>query len=252
MAATYQEHIPSPRLLDYVECFWSLEATSDAPQLVVPDGCMDILMRFGRTAYTVDVVGSMTRSERAVIRAGESFLGIRFKPGRLPLLADIDCASLVNRTNSFRDSRSYKVGETLLRVGRDCCIEEKIELLERALVVSSDPLSGHLAIDVLVASEGSTSAAELADLANLSERQLRRQFINLTGLPPKLLARVLRFRKAYGALQSKSAMGLAAIAIDCGYTDQAHFSHEFKEFVGCTPTSWQSQHGDVRFLQDGA
>ena len=252
MAATYQEHIPSPRLQDYVECYWSLEAANDAPQLVVPDGCMDILMRFGQDAFTVDVVGSMTRSERAVIRAGESFLGIRFKPGRLPLLADIDCASLVNHTISFFDSQSYKVGETLYRARRDYCIEEKIELLERALVVHSDPSSGHLAIDALLASEGSISAAELADIANLSERQLRRQFISLTGMPPKLLARVLRFRKAYGALQSKSAMGLAAIAIDCGYTDQAHFSHEFKEFVGCPPTTWQSQQDDVRFLQDGS
>ena len=252
MAATYQEHIPSPRLQEYVECFWSLEAASDAPQLVVPDGCMDILMRFGQATHTVDVVGSMTRSERAVIRAGESFLGIRFKPGRLPLFADIDCASLVNRTISSLDTQSHKMGETLLRVRRDCYIEEKIQLLERALVVTSDPLSGHLAIDALIASEGSTSTAELADIANLSERQLRRQFISLTGLPPKVLARVLRFRKAFGALQSKSAMGLAAIALDCGYTDQAHFSHEFKEFVGCPPTTWQSQQDDVRFLQDGA
>ena len=235
-----------------MECFWSLEAASDAPQLVVPDGCMDILMRFGQATHTVDVVGSMTRSERAVIRAGESFLGIRFKPGRLPLFADIDCASLVNRTISSLDTQSHKMGETLLRVRRDCYIEEKIQLLERALVVTSDPLSGHLAIDALIASEGSTSTAELADIANLSERQLRRQFISLTGLPPKVLARVLRFRKAFGALQSKSAMGLAAIALDCGYTDQAHFSHEFKEFVGCPPTTWQSQQDDVRFLQDGA
>jgi AraC-like DNA-binding protein len=43
------------------------------------------------------------------------------------------------------------------------------------------------------------------------------------------------------------------LALDCGYFDQAHLIHEFREFSGLTPTAYEAQRttfqNHVTFLQ---
>ena len=238
MTASYQEDAPSSRLAEHVECFWSLEATAATEQWVVPDACMDILLRLDKSVYAIDVIGSMTQSELAAIPAGHRYLGVRFKPGRLGQVVPVDSSSLVNSAQSLQTYFDQRDVGFCKKLGRAHSTQEKIELLERLLVVQADPLPAQRALDALVAKDGDMCTEELADLAALSERQLRRQCVGLTGLPPKVLARVLRFRKAYQSLQSDAAKSLAEIALDCGYSDQAHFSHDFTRFAGCPPGAW--------------
>jgi AraC-like DNA-binding protein len=53
------------------------------------------------------------------------------------------------------------------------------------------------------------------------------------GLPPKTLARIFRFRRALELLGRGS--GLAELAYDCGYYDQAHLNRDFRQFTGTSP-----------------
>ena len=243
MTSVYQEFRPSSRLEEHVECFWSLEAAADTRQLVVPDGCMDILLRMHKDVYAIDVIGSMTRTEQATIRSGHTYLGVRFRPGRLREIALVDCSKLVNGAEPLQNVLNINISQFSECISRASAKEEKIELLERVLTIKSDPLSGQRAIEALVVEEGNISATELADIAELSQRQLRRQCILLTGMPPKVLACVLRFRKAYRTLQSEPRTGLAEIALDCGYFDQAHFAHDFARFAGSAPSSYAKKMG---------
>ena len=86
---------------------------------------------------------------------------------------------------------------------------------------------------------GQISMDELADAASLSPRQFRRICLERTGLSPKHLARVLRFRQA-----AKYASGQhpdwADIAVASGYYDQAHLINEFKELAGLSPSQFSS------------
>lgn len=238
MTAIYQEYRPPSRLAEQIECFWSLDAMAVTRQLVVPDGCMDILVRMNGAVYAVDVIGSMTRTEHVSIRSGHTYLGARFKPGRLSQVAPVDCSKIVNGSEPLQNALNVCVSVFADRIGQASSAEEKVEQFERALSVRSDPLMGQRALEALVAKDGNVSAVELSDIAGLSERQLRRQIIQLTGLPPKAMARVLRFRKAVSLLQARPALGFAGVALDCGYSDQAHFSHDFAEFAGCSPSSF--------------
>src|SRR5262249_3411363 len=70
--------------------------------------------------------------------------------------------------------------------------------------------------------------------AGLSERHLRRACIERTGVSPKYLRRILRFREAAQRLRGGQP-SWAQFAAACGYYDQAHFIREFQEFAGCTP-----------------
>jgi len=79
-----------------------------------------------------------------------------------------------------------------------------------------------------------TLAAELG----WSHRQLISRFREEIGLAPKTVARVLRFDRAVAALGSSTSRGLAEIAFDCGFFDQAHLNREFRELSGTTPTAF--------------
>ena len=69
-----------------------------------------------------------------------------------------------------------------------------------------------------------------------SERYFSRQFEEQIGLTPKMLGRILRFHRAVRRLSGRGEVRLVELALDCGYYDQAHFTHDFREFSGVTPS----------------
>jgi AraC-like DNA-binding protein len=79
-------------------------------------------------------------------------------------------------------------------------------------------------------------AAVAAELG-VSARQLQRRVADAVGYGPKMLARVLRFRR----LQSLPPSPLVELALAAGYADQAHMTAEVTKLAGVSP---------VRFLKD--
>ena len=67
----------------------------------------------------------------------------------------------------------------------------------------------------------------------VSERQLRRRFVDAVGYGPKTLARVLRFQR-FLALAGEGEE-LARLALAAGYADQAHLTRETRRLAGRTP-----------------
>jgi transcriptional regulator GlxA family with amidase domain len=91
------------------------------------------------------------------------------------------------------------------------------------------------AIAWLVENRGQVPVEDLADSASLSPRQFRRICLERTGITPKRLARVLRFRQALAYVDRERPADWAQVALDCGYYDQAHLINEFREFSGLAP-----------------
>jgi AraC-like DNA-binding protein len=94
-------------------------------------------------------------------------------------------------------------------------------------------------------SGGGTPIAGLAAELGCSRRHLARCFGAEIGLPPKALARVLRFERAVGLLRAGD--DLADVAYSCGYYDQPHFNRDFRELASTTPTDYVA-----RIIHDGA
>ncbi len=96
-------------------------------------------------------------------------------------------------------------------------------------------------------------AAELG----CSRRHLNRRFAAEVGLPPKALARQIRFARVCARVRQEPA-AWARLAAEAGYCDQAHLSRDFRELAGTTPTDFVARLlpgggvvGDgVPFIQD--
>jgi AraC-like DNA-binding protein len=88
----------------------------------------------------------------------------------------------------------------------------------------------------LSSTAGRAKISDLVQKIGWSERYFSRQFEEQIGLTPKVLGRILRFHRAVRTLTRPAEVRLAELALDCGYYDQAHFTHDFREFSGITPS----------------
>jgi len=89
---------------------------------------------------------------------------------------------------------------------------------------------------------------DLADELGWSHRRLIARYRDSVGLPPKLVARIVRFERLTALLSNDPGAGWAQTAIACGYFDQAHLAREVRELADITPTELRVQ--TVNSVQD--
>lgn len=90
---------------------------------------------------------------------------------------------------------------------------------------------------VLEERAGAISIAALRERTGWSKSRFTATFKEQVGVPPKVLARLLRFRRAIELVHGES-LPLAEIAHTTGYYDQPHFSAEFREIAGFPPSDF--------------
>jgi AraC-like DNA-binding protein len=83
---------------------------------------------------------------------------------------------------------------------------------------------------------GRVRVEALADELGCSRRHLTRSFREDVGLPPKTIARILRFQQVTAGL--RAGRPLADLAERAGYADQPHLNRDFRDLAGCTPTEY--------------
>jgi AraC-like DNA-binding protein len=93
---------------------------------------------------------------------------------------------------------------------------------------------------------GDIRVAELAARLDCSRKHLAVMFNREIGLPPKTLARILRFDAAVHAMKRGRFGSLAELAFSCGYADQAHLTRDFSRIAGEPPLQLLT-----RILPDG-
>lgn len=89
----------------------------------------------------------------------------------------------------------------------------------------------------LSATDGRLAVGQLAAELGCSRRYWAATFNEQVGLPPKTVARLLRFQAVRRRLQSEPGR-LAEIAADCGYCDQSHLDRDCRDLAGITPSDF--------------
>jgi AraC-like DNA-binding protein len=110
-------------------------------------------------------------------------------------------------------------------------------LLARLGEAEAPPASLAWALSRLHETRGGLEIGSLTAELGCSRRYLIGLFNDYVGLPPKLLARILRFEHAL-ELADGRGLGWAEIAQRCGYYDQAHMIGDFQQFTGHSPTAY--------------
>ncbi|MPZ48027.1 MAG: helix-turn-helix domain-containing protein [Dehalococcoidia bacterium] len=128
------------------------------------------------------------------------------------------------------DERLYEAGTWEARFAiLDCFIEDRFTLAS-----SPDP-GASWALKRLKATGGRARIGGLATALGSSDRGLIEAFREEVGLTPKTIARIIRFNRVTHLMMEGGPRTWLDIAYDCGYYDQAHLIHDFKQFAGLTP-----------------
>ena len=230
----YCELAPAAAFARWVECGWFVESAAEVTNhRVPPDGCIDIIYdrRDGLRA-----IGAMTTEQRFAYPENTCIAGIRFRPGMAGPFLGVPPAELTDRSAPLEEICSGRARELHHRLDDAISIRDAVRILLTNLPLpAAAPNPVQRAIESAAAAKGNVDPGCLAGSANLSPRSFRRRCLEESGLGPKRLCRVLRFRHACILARGSARPDWAAIAVDAGYFDQAHFIHDFREFTGLTP-----------------
>lgn len=94
------------------------------------------------------------------------------------------------------------------------------------------------AIERMEAVTGNIRIGDLLRELGLTERKFRIDFQTLIGLTPKIFCKTLQINKAFNQLLMENGGDLASVATQSGFSDQAHFTRAFGDFLGKAPVAY--------------
>jgi len=100
----------------------------------------------------------------------------------------------------------------------------------RWVFVARDYLHAHVAEPITL--------SRLSQVSGVDRFHLARTFRRVLGMTPAEYVRHLRLESGCRALV-ETDQPIVEIALDCGYSSQAHFTHAFRAHVGATPAAYR-------------
>nr|WP_286206491.1 helix-turn-helix domain-containing protein [Sessilibacter corallicola] len=87
--------------------------------------------------------------------------------------------------------------------------------------------------------EQGKAPGKLNESIALSQRQMERQFKLWLDMTPKYYQRILRIKKTINFLRENKDANLAEVAVQFGFSDQAHMTREFRTIASITPGKFE-------------
>lgn len=246
---------PKRRLSNEIQGVWSASVSPQSEKSVQrwlhSDACSGILFIFDREINLNEVllpqgVYLLPVSKQAQLIAlppGAKLMGVRFHPGvsfgifgtlyqqptslKLDVKDDFtaDLDSLYWRLATLEGY--YAQITALYRWLHKTIIPAKV--VPYSLTHALNVLNHH--VDVAALNQG----------VSLSQRQIERQFQQWLSMTPKYYQRLLRVKNTMSTLKQGDTLPLVTIALEQGFTDQAHMTREFKHIARITPKEYRKR-----------
>lgn len=234
---------------------------SDDPRFVNGKHVQPLLPNYGSMVFmrnvTVDFNGIVSDG-LTLLGANQKTIGLTtlsgwfdgmlldFEPGGMYALLGIDLQQLVEKVLTAADSDDQGLLQ-LDRLFKQASQPQKTAQLIDAFFLGHLPRKedfNYMRLRKVIAAcdeaKGNISAAEIASVACLGERQFLRVFRTYVGIPPKQFIRLRRFHSTLQHMQRNAATGqsidLMQIALQHGYYDLSHMAMEFQQ-MGCVSPS---------------
>jgi AraC-like DNA-binding protein len=242
---SYRERIPAREIAGHVSCVWIQHVGAAGPAYehrTVPNGCVEISYAVGSDVIAVS--GPQRGPTVAALAPGSTVVGIRFHPGVASSFLGLPAFELVDHrvaVDRLWGRSATTLAERLAEAGSPQAAARVLEqeVVRRSQDVIDDDPVVTAAISRLQPWRPDNIGVWMAGLF-ISPRQLRRRFVAALGFGPKRLHRILRFQGflALSQLRHGNHRGLARLAAEAGYADQAHLTRECSEFTGLTPRAF--------------
>ena len=235
----YAETAVPPDLASDIVCFRTMHNDQDAgtfAQHLLPDLTVDIVSLNGGPLF---VMGPPTSATQLALPSGTRLAGVRLRAGVARRLLDSSPADLLDSIAPLDTTIRTKLRDAA--AGTDRSVHATIaSLLRRQIAMNegqADPAI-RSAVEWL-AGNLRGSLTDLSAHVGWSARELRRRFVAVIGVGPKLVQRILRVQRVL-RLVHKSDMSLSGLALECGFADQSHLTREVRHFVQLTPREIRS------------
>jgi AraC-like DNA-binding protein len=250
----YKEFLPSPQLASFIECYWTLQSSSEVFQkneLIIPGGRAEIIFSFNNSFdwYNRDNSFLLSSSKSFVLGQRDThfyanskgeidLIGVRFKIGGISAFLDNPVNEITNAFPSLDDLFGNPAKEWNEKVNFGKSISDKISAIEDFLItrlkVASDHLLFSKANNQIKNLKEGVSIAGFCKTSGIHYKKLERTFLKISGYMPKSFSRIARFYNAI-YLAKHSSLSLTEISYTSNYYDQSHFIRDCKEFAGSTP-----------------
>jgi AraC-like DNA-binding protein len=226
-------------------------------------------------SFAVAVAGLQTGAA-VIAHDGSSYsLSLELTPAGARSLLGIPAAALVSTVVSLDDLIGRRAPELVERLASAPDWHHRFAVLDQVLTRWAGERggpgerggAGEAAAAVthawhrIRACGGAIRVAELAAEVGYSRQHLTKRFVAEFGLTPKQVARLVRFERSRRMLRGlererrrRPWVGrprLSEVAARCGYYDQAHLAHEWRDLAGCPPSGWLASE-ELPFVQAGA
>jgi len=241
----FRERLPAQLLRDAFACTWvhCMPETGVPPIIITPDGTIDLQWIDG----AFRVAGPDRDPQIEIVPGGAMVVGFRFRPAAAATWLGVPATELLGQRLALHElwgPRARRLaGQVQVRASRD--IAELVALLERIVAQctpdQASPDAAMRAAYELIETgppPGVPLVPWLGRALAMSERTLRRRFDETFGYGPKTLDRILRYQR-FLRLARASNTSTAMLAMEAGYSDQAHLVRESRRLTGCTPLQFE-------------
>lgn len=247
----HTEFEPPEELRDIIQCFWYNDTDFGEEETsfeVIPDGFAEIIFHFGNGIRILHdgnlqqlpspfLVGLLNQPIHFHTHNRLQIIAIRCYPWTVFDILNLD--SNKKSIHTFEHPIA-KFHAQLQEYINENTIEKAIDLLKEYFLnaqISTQSILYKAGVAMRKAN-GSIPVSEVADAAHATVRTLERKFKQSSGHTVKDVSGLIRFEQVRNTLWSKPESNLAELAVELGYTDQAHLSREFKRYSGTTPAAF--------------
>lgn len=239
---------PSEALRPLVEHYWlvrwDLGEQPPLRQTVLPHPTVHLVVETSRP----EVVGVVEGRFERVIEGRGRVLGIKLRPGAFAAFTERPVSDFTGRRVAMRElfgSRADRYAEAVLATDDDEGLCRHAEAFLTQLRPTLPPAARRARdlVERVQADPSVRSVETLAQLAGLAPRSLQRLLRRTVGVSPKWVLLRYRLHEALARLEHDEIPDWAALAVELGYFDQAHFTKHFKAFVGATPAEYTQRLG---------
>lgn len=249
----HQEYEPPQELKNVIKCFWYDKKNfggSQASFEVVPDGYAEIIFYFGELYSPLYndglqllpspfMMGLLNQPARFYTKQYLEIIGIRCFPWVVFDLLQLRACKGGVQTFEHPVAALQPTLSEYIRKDRT---EEAIAVVasyfaEAYSQMRTDSLLSK-AGSVMREANGKLPVGKVATAAHATVRTLERKFRQSSGHTAKDVSGLMRFEQVRNQLWLNPGINLAGLAVEMGYSDQAHLSKEFRKYSGNTPAAF--------------